>query len=139
MDIEFQWTEEMSVNNPTIDAQHKQLLKQVNILLDVILNQKNISIIKETVVFLDKYITGHLKYEEEYLAENMYPDLSEHQEIHKNFIKKYEELKESLEISGPTIEMFSEVETFLGEWWVNHIGTEDKKYAEFIESNNINN
>lgn len=135
MNIKFQWTEEMSVNDPIIDTQHKELLNQVNVLLDVIFEHKDSSAIQETVDFLDKYINGHLKYEEEYLAKHMYPDLSEHKEVHEGFIEKYEEFKKRLELSGPTPEMFAEVETFLGDWWIHHIGHEDKKYAEFIESN----
>ena len=135
MEIKFMWDQNMSVNDDIIDSQHKQLLNQINILLDVIFNEKDISVIKETVMFLDQYISGHLKYEEEYMTKHMYPEFSEHKKVHENFNEKYAEFKTRLETSGPTKEIFSEVETFLGNWWIHHIGHEDKKYAQFIKEN----
>lgn len=135
MEIKFKWTSDISVNDEIIDAQHKELLNQINILLDAVFNEKDISIVKETVNFLENYIHGHLEYEEEYMERHFYPELSHHKEIHDKFNQRYTEFKNRLEISGPTKEMFSEVETFLGNWWIHHIGHEDRKYAEFIKEN----
>ena len=65
MQIKFEWTPEMSVNDETIDSQHRELLKQINILLDVIFEEKEINTLRETVDFLSKYIKNHLKFGEE--------------------------------------------------------------------------
>src|SRR3989338_344706 len=135
MQIKFEWTPEMSVNDETIDSQHRELLKQINILLDVIFEEKEINTLRETVDFLSKYIKNHLEYEEKYMEQHMFPEIREHTEIHHKFSEKYEGFKNRMEMSGQSREMFSEVETFLGDWWVHHIGHEDKKYAQFIKEN----
>lgn len=41
----------MSVNDEIIDSQHKQILNQINILLDAVFNEKDISIIKKLLIF----------------------------------------------------------------------------------------
>ncbi len=139
MDTKFEWTQKMSVTDNTIDEQHKQLLNQLNVLLEATIERKNKETIDETVVFLSKYIEDHLKYEEEYLAKHKYPNLEEHKEAHHYFEKKYEEFKKKIKETGPSDSMLLEVESFLGKWWIEHIEHEDKKYADFIENNEFPN
>jgi len=133
--MKFEWTQNISVNDEIIDNQHKKLLNQINLLLEAIIEEKSISIVKETISFLDSYISDHLKYEEEYMQKNFYPDTQKHAEIHGNFIKKYKEFKTNLDAAGPSKELLLEIQSFLGSWWIEHIGTEDKKYADFIKQN----
>lgn len=136
MYIKFKWTPSMSVNDTTIDEQHKRLLNQLNVLLRVVFERKNKEIIREAVAFLSEYIESHLRYEEDYLAEHSYPRLQEHKEAHHYFETKYEEFKVKLEEEGPTDKILLEIESFLGTWWIEHIGHEDKKYADLFKHEN---
>jgi len=49
-----------------------------------------------------------------------------------NKAKKYNDFENRFNENGYSLEMLQEVETFLGDWWVKHIGQEDKKYADYI-------
>ncbi len=134
--MKFEWTPNISVGNETLDNQHQKLLEQINFLLEAIMQEKDVSVIKDNMDFLDAYTDTHFKYEEKYMEDNNYPEIRAHKEIHAGFIKKYEDFKENLEKVGPTKELMLETQTFLGNWWVDHITIEDKKYADFIKQYN---
>ncbi len=135
MEIKFEWTPEISVNDEIIDNQHKKLLAKVNELLSAILDKKDNAVIGEIISFLGEYAKEHLLYEEGYMLEHLYPDFEEHKKIHEHFVDKYQEFENRFKKVGYTDDMSREVESFLGNWWLHHIGHEDKKYADFIEEN----
>lgn len=135
MQIKFEWTPSISVNNEIIDSQHKELLKKINELLTAILEKRGQEIIEGIVRFLGEYIEGHLRYEEEYMEKHLYPELKEHKEIHNKFVERYNDFEEKIKLGIISVEMSHDVEVFLGEWWINHIGHEDKRYADFIKEN----
>ncbi|OGD66698.1 hypothetical protein A2442_00225 [Candidatus Campbellbacteria bacterium RIFOXYC2_FULL_35_25] len=132
MEIKFEWTPSMSVGNKIIDEQHKKLLEKINELLTSIEEEQENEVIGKIISFLGDYINEHLRYEEKYMAENFYPDLKDHRRIHGYFVEKYNDFENRFNENGYSLEMLQEVETFLGDWWVKHIGQEDKKYADYI-------
>jgi hemerythrin len=130
----FEWTPAISVNDNIIDGQHQRLLGQVNTLLSYIISEKNDAIVIDSVTFLDQYINEHFAYEEEYMREHKYPEIENHIKYHKNFIEHYKKFKEKL-LSGVSRESLAlEIEQYIGNWWLTHIGVEDHKYAEFIKT-----
>ena len=130
----FVWKPEMSVNEIKIDFQHRQLLNQVNIVLSELINRIEPAAVKRAVDFLSEYINSHLKYEEEYMLANSYPDLPIHRSAHQDFITHYEEFKNRFEGGANPNELAMEIEQYIGNWWIHHIGEIDKKYAEYIAS-----
>jgi hemerythrin len=133
----FEWTSDMSVNQTEIDAQHKELFNQMNILMSAIINHMELGVTENAMKFLGNYIEGHLKYEEEYMSKNGYPDLDQHKVEHKDFIDNYEKLKEKRIYDVPVDEIVSEIEIFLGNWLIKHIGHSDQKYATYIKQKNL--
>lgn len=129
----FEWTSDMSVNEAEIDSQHKELFNQMNILMSAIINHMELNVIENAMKFLGEYIEGHLKYEEEYMSENGYPELDKHKTEHKDFINNYLKLKSKRLYDVPVNEIVSEIEIFLGNWLIMHIGHSDQKYATYIK------
>ncbi len=134
MEYKFEWTDEMSVNNEIIDNQHKKLLNQVNVVLGNFINGNNDEAIQSSLSFFDSYINEHLKFEDEYMLANGYPKIVEHDLMHKDFIKHYEEFKEKIKNNTPKDIIVTEIENFIGSWWIEHIGKADHEYAEFIKN-----
>jgi hemerythrin len=130
----FEWTPSMSVNEVKIDLQHKQLLNQVNVVLSELLNKLDNDTVKKAVDFLSNYIETHLKFEEEYMVANSYPNFDMHKQAHTDFIVHYEEFKKRFEGGADQNELALEIEQYIGNWWVHHIGEVDHKYAEYIAS-----
>lgn len=132
----FEWTPDISVGNQVIDEQHKQLLNEVNVLLSSLISDSSDNTIDEAVSFLSEYISTHLAYEEKYMEEHSYPDLIAHKEMHHDFIKHYSEFKNKLENkTASKTDLIFEIETYIGNWWINHIKIADHKYAVYIANN----
>jgi hemerythrin-like metal-binding protein len=128
----FEWTPEISVGEAKIDEQHKRLLGQTNTLLSYVIAEKNDAIVIDAVYFLDKYINEHFVYEEQYMAEHKFPEIKEHIKHHADFIEHYKSFKEKL-LAGVSRESLAlEIEQYIGNWWLEHIGKEDHKYGVFI-------
>ncbi|MFA6430204.1 MAG: hemerythrin family protein [Candidatus Paceibacterota bacterium] len=132
MSFNFEWKPELSVHEGVIDIQHKKLLSQVNTVIAAILKGVKTKDVEDAIFFFDEYIHGHLTYEEGYMIKNNYPEFYNHRKMHEDFINKYNLFKDKLKSGVPAGELILEVETYIGQWWLNHIAVEDKKYDIFI-------
>ena len=133
MNVQFAWNVSMSVNDKKLDDQHKQLLEQVNSLLEALAGGKsNLIVIEQTLGFLDRYIEEHFADEERYMEEHQYPRLEEHRALHSKFIEHYKQMKERIYTFASVDEMLIDLEVHLGRWWINHIGGADKDYAAYV-------
>lgn len=132
MSVYFEWKESMSVGEPTIDAQHQRLLAQVNKVIEAMVFGINSKEVAEAMSFFDSYINEHLTYEENYMQRRSYLDLDKHKQKHQDFRKKYAEFNEKLKAGKTSSELLIEMEEFLGNWWLSHIGYEDKKYHDAL-------
>lgn len=124
----------MSVGQVVIDLQHKQLFNQINVLLSTIINKLEPKTVDDTVAFLGQYINGHLRYEEEYMLKNNYPDFDTHKSFHEDFINNYKKVREDRAGGVPIETIAWDIEKYLGNWFIHHIGEADKKYAEYIKN-----
>ena len=128
---QFTWTKDITVNEPVIDLQHQRLLAQVNKLIGATLIKFDNAVLSEAVKFFDEYIKEHFLYEENYMRSMGYPEIENHLAEHKNFIDQYHSFKKDISEDFSHNTLF-EMETYIGNWWLQHIGKEDKKYAVFI-------
>ncbi len=134
MDVKFQWTQDMSVHNDVIDAQHKELFEKLSEVLQKIIADDYDNAVDGMVNFFEKYMNGHLVYEEAYLREMNYPHLEEHHQQHEVFVEKYNELKERLSEDDANIDgIVFDIENFMGSWLTSHILIEDQKYAKYLQ------
>lgn len=134
MDIKFEWTEEMSVHNDVIDAQHKELFEKLSEILQKIIADDYNDAVDDMVNFFEKYMNEHLVYEEAYLQEMNYPYLEDHHHQHEVFIEKYNELKNQLSEDNTNIDgIVFDIENFMGSWLTSHILIEDQKYATYLQ------
>ncbi|MDQ5902387.1 MAG: hemerythrin [Patescibacteria group bacterium] len=135
MNIQFTWTPALSVGDDKLDNQHKQLLEQVNALLDALAGgQNNLIVIEQVLKFLDQYIDEHFVDEERYMEEHQYPHLVEHRALHAQFIERYTHMKERIYTFESVDGMLIDLEVHLGRWWIDHIGGADKDYAAYIRT-----
>lgn len=126
----FEWTESMTVGEPTIDAQHKRLLAQLNAVIDAMIHGPNSKEVADAVAFFGKYADEHLAYEEAYMIRRKYSGLAEHLKRHQDFRDTYQRFKMKLADEVTPDRLLTEMEVYLGDWWTEHIRHEDKKYYE---------
>ena len=135
MSIHFEWTKDISVGNDIIDRQHQKLLAQINKIIDSVIFGVNSKEVNDAVHFFEEYIKEHLSFEEAYMEKIHYPNLADHKKQHASFVDNYADFKKRLGSSLKPEAFIIEIETYLGEWWFEHIGKEDKKYHLFLEAN----
>jgi hemerythrin len=134
MSIYFEWTKDMSVGERHIDDQHKKLLSQINKIIYSMAFGATSKEVTDAIIFFNDYVDEHFTYEEEYMKEHEYPYFDEHKRTHKEFIKNNLNFKKRLDDGVEPRELILDIETFIGQWWLKHIGKEDKKYHDYIDS-----
>lgn len=140
--MEYKWDESLSVDEETIDNQHKRLIAQLDKLVKELSNGVDMRPMRETLNFLIKYTKEHFNYEEEYMEKHNYPGLEDQKKFHAKFIQFYNNFNEKFEtiygsgnISSNKIqELLEEAKKFLADWYMNHIKVEDHKFAEYIKA-----
>ena len=120
----IEWQERFSLNNDTIDAQHKKLFKLANRVsqLDELTTTKE----ELSVLFKEffNYMKEHFEEEEAYMYSIEYPYVEQHKKMHAHIIKEVTSiLKEK-----KTIASIQESMKFIArKWQVEHILEHDMK------------
>lgn len=138
MDL-IKWSEDLSVNIPIIDEQHKKLISYLNELYTHMKVGKGREIIGDTLTKMIEYTKFHFKTEEDFFEKFNYPDREDHEKEHKNFIDKvnkiYNDFNNGILSTSITTITSTVIDTFnfLYQWVSNHIKKIDKKYEPFLK------
>lgn len=92
------------------------------------------NVVGETIDFLENYAKEHFSYEEDYMLAHEYSAYEDHKAMHDLFIEKYKEFKTRISDAKPSPALVSDVQIYVGNWFLNHISIEDQKYEEYILS-----
>ncbi len=130
------WDNTFSVNNETIDNQHKDLFKYLNELSDAMSSGKGNEVISKILDSLLSYTTTHFKHEEEIFDKYNYPDKDFHIAKHEEFVAKIVQFKNDFDMGKALLSV--KILRFLTDWLKEHINGTDKDYVEFFESKGLN-
>ena len=132
------WQENYKVGVKEIDKQHKELFEILNKLIRVVRDDDEDEEVKrekmiDTLEFMNKYVNKHFSEEERLQAEYDYPDLEEHQEIHRKFEAEIEEFQDEFRKNDYSQEFAKEFSGRLLTWLINHVADTDQKIGEYIK------
>ena len=126
------WSDDFSVHNETIDAQHKELVRMTN----EFYAGCQMGGVMAKVYFLKtiqgavNYVKTHFATEEEIMQKAQYPEYEVHKKQHEDFVSHvFQEVKIFEEHDNPDPAGFVK---FLMNWVLNHIAESDKKYVPYI-------
>ncbi|MBF0515115.1 MAG: bacteriohemerythrin [Desulfovibrionaceae bacterium] len=126
----FKWREAYAVGLAAIDEDHKRLLAAASRVDTAIRRGEGHGEITRALVFLDAYAREHFKREERLFRQRRYPALAEHRRLHKLLI---EEIAEKTDLArNQDVNMSPEFMSFLKEWVLDHILTEDRKFVDYL-------
>jgi len=131
----FEWNEKYSVGIQSIDNQHKELFKHLNVLLHAMKEGKAENVTNQILSELEIYTRNHFIKEEFYFHRFNYPQAAEHIQEHQIFIQKIESFKS--EFNARKITLTYELLSFLKDWIDHHIMEVDKKYMECFQRNGL--
>lgn len=130
------WIDEYNINIKMIDEQHQHLVTLINKMYGIVSSDDNVkkSQIRRLFAELADYTNYHFRAEEELLKMHNYPEFKSHKQRHDRLAMHLLELQMSF-VRGETISVA--LLDFLNDWLINHILGSDKKYASFIQSQQI--
>ena len=124
------WKDFYSVNDPSLDAQHRQIIESINELYDAWESPEAAAATKRVLERLVQYTHTHFDHEEKVMREVGYPEseFEAHKALHDAMRQRTIGLRTNL-----TLVTARDVLVFLKDWWLNHIQGEDKKYAGYMQ------
>lgn len=128
----MQWADSLSVGVREIDNQHKELIAQINKLLQAMGQGKGRDEIGKVVKFLEDYVVQHFAAEEKYMSKYGYPQSGSHKAEHLAFTRDFASLKKEYEKEGATGQVVIQVQRRVGDWLISHIGKIDKSLGAFL-------
>ncbi|MBT1071309.1 bacteriohemerythrin [Pelotalea chapellei] len=115
------------LNLATIDRQHQQILDRMAAIDQVITGAESAEDMNSVVNVLEIYCKRHFFDEERLMERRSFPTTLEHKIQHDLFVQHLDQLK-----SSDTSPRSSEKVILLRDWFLNHILSEDMRYAEFF-------
>lgn len=124
------WNSTLETGIPQIDAQHKELFRQVDILMD----RSNDARIPQTLDFLTKYVVKHFTDEQNMHVATNYPKAAAHRALHVAFVKVFKEKKQLYETSGHGLQSVMDINKLVMNWLKDHIMVHDMEFARFYKA-----
>ncbi len=126
----------MLTGNGLIDAQHEELFRRVNNLLESP-DEERTSQAYEALDFLRTYVLFHFEREEELMRNSGYPEFDEHQVAHGRFRSDVEEAWLEMEYDGYSDALADRLTELFTVRFVEHIKTLDRALAAFVTSDGV--
>ncbi len=129
------WDPQYTVHDETLDAQHQELFRITNNLLDLY-EQGSVALYPSLQDLVD-YVSTHFRSENAVMAASDYPDYAEQHAQHDEFLDKMREFINSYQESdkGLTYTMLS----YLHEWIDSHTLRMDLKYGQHLVRRRMKN
>lgn len=127
------WNESLSVNNAKLDDDHKKIVSKINEIIDASKKHEEMYRILSLITELTELAKIHFSFEESHFIAHNYNDSNHHCKLHMDFLKKLKVLSSEFE-ENKTPQFAIKITEFVSDWFLNHMKTEDKKYAQYINS-----
>ncbi len=128
----IEWTPALAIGHADIDAQHQELFRRADRLLEAMLAGDR-SNIESLFDFLGSYVVDHFAAEEQLITSSQFPGYTVHKAAHERFVRDYQSLRKLHQDSGASAAVAIKARTWLGEWLKNHIGQTDQLFAKHLK------
>ncbi|WP_448605453.1 bacteriohemerythrin [Thermoflexus hugenholtzii] len=129
--MKIMWTDELSVDVPELDEQHRRLIDLLNEFYDAIERGHDEEAIRKLIEGMEEYTVFHFCTEEQFLIEINYPDLEKHQKAHQILINEVKSAKARYQNGDRRA--VRELIAFALAWLYSHILKVDKKYSNYCK------
>lgn len=128
--LDFEWKGQYNIGIPEIDYQHRYFLKLIKRITGVVIEKKEPDYGQRVLMELVYYAKFHFYSEENMMIYHGYPNLREHQELHRDLIDL---LSNKINAISDNIDEYHLLVQFLLQWFVHHSMEEDKKIASCLK------
>lgn len=123
----------LSIINPIIDEQHKELLIRIRNLVMSIGIDKTENEVNDMIHFLDHYVVNVFGMEETLMEKHKYPDYADHKAQHLQFVNNLERIKQDYKRHQRQFYLIMEIQNSTFDWVIRHIKQYDKKLGIFLK------
>lgn len=124
------WNDQYLIGQSTIDEEHKTLFRLINDFHSYWLEKRDRKDIARVLNQLIQYGELHFQDEERIMAQEGYPGLESHRQIHEKLIDEIFKLNEELADQSRLLER--DMTKFLKQWLVDHIVHSDYEFRNFL-------
>ncbi len=122
------WSDDLSVGIPGIDGDHRGILDLIARLHGAFDAPDADSTVRDALARIAEYAERHFQREESMLERAGYAFLAQHRQRHDTF-RAYVTAFSNQDVPLPQL---GELLSWLVDWWVGHIGSEDKLYRAHL-------
>ena len=134
----MEWKKYYETGIQIVDEQHKELFRQVGILVDYDQKKETRERIEETLNFLGEYVLRHFGTEEMMQKMLKYPKADQHKEMHEKFVQAFVELKQEYAVKGENLLVLMKLTKVAIDWLQDHILKQDKDFGEYYHAQKSN-
>jgi hemerythrin len=128
------WTPSLATGVDEIDSQHRQLFERANGFLDSLRQPERRGAIAEALAYLASYVRYHFATEEAHMARLGYPGRHQHQEEHRDYVRRLQALQSHFENEGDSAAVYLAIDSMIRTWLVDHVGRVDRHFGEFARA-----
>jgi hemerythrin len=132
--VYFKWDEKDSVDDATLDEEHKMLYSLANMVQSFTREDFDKKAVVTGLKSLFEYAAYHFRREEAYLDLIQYPERGEHHIRHLEIINS---MNITLQSSKNMANLLKQFRILVREWVIEHIRKEDRKYADFARRQQV--
>jgi hemerythrin len=129
----YEWTPDLSVGIPEIDAQHGELLGRISE-LHRCMNAGETSSVPAVLAGLRGYVKEHFDSEERHMREIAYPGIERHLAQHARFAAELEIFEQDWGRRGTTPSLTVDLAGWLSDWFREHIRGYDREVVAFLRA-----
>jgi hemerythrin len=130
--VAITWDPTLATGVAEIDAQHQELFRRLDDLIEAIRAGRSRDEVGRTLGFLEEYAGHHFAAEEARMTAGGYPGLADHRAEHEVFRADLRALEAEFLRDGPTASLIIRVNTHLTGWLRTHIHRTDRALAAFL-------
>jgi hemerythrin-like metal-binding protein len=124
------WNKQNEVGIELIDEQHRGIVSIINTLYYMMREKANHQLLYPSISdTMRAYSKMHFITEEHFLERIAYKDIQNHKKIHEKLIFTIDKIERECARDNDIMPLLE----FLKHWWIGHINTEDKKYAQALQ------
>ena len=128
--INYPWRDYLNTDHPVIDAQHKELFRQITSLTNTCRHHSEQGKVAGLLEYLGNYVKVHFATEEKLMLSTGFPDYLVHKAAHDYFSDLVQTLISRCQAEGESRELTIKTNYLVVEWLTRHICIMDRKLAE---------
>jgi hemerythrin len=113
------WSEDLSVGNRFIDADHRQIINIINRLHDAMQERRANEVLENVLFDLVVYTKGHFQREEDHMKAIDFPGFARHQREHQALLEQLAALRQQFKDNPSHLSITTA--QFLHGWLTQHI------------------